>query len=83
MKKLTNIDNILEELKVSDPESYKEIIEHTAKAAKEWGGQRTNAGRKPKTGTVLNFSKRITQKEGKFIDYAREHNIDLDDLMQG
>ena len=35
------------------------------------------------TGQVLDFTKRLTEKEARFIDYAREHNINFDDLMEG
>ena len=50
----------------------------------KWGGARINAGRKAKPKTqVLQFTKRLTQKEAMFIDYARAHNINYDDLMQG
>ncbi len=48
-----------------------------------WGGARENSGRKPKNGVVLKFTKRLSEKEVKFINYAREHHINYDDLMQG
>ena len=47
------------------------------------GGYRENAGRKPKTGVVLKFQIRVSEKEKEFINYARSHNIDYDSLMQG
>lgn len=53
------------------------------KTVAKWGGTRANSGRKRVTGQVLDFTKRLTEKEARFIDYAREHNIDFDDLMQG
>lgn len=54
------------------------------KAAKIWGGARANSGRKTKPkGELLSFTKRLTEKEIRFIDYARAHNINYDDLMQG
>ena len=49
----------------------------------KWGGVRKNSGRKRVTGQILDFTKRLTEKEARFIDYAREHNIDVEDLMQG
>lgn len=49
----------------------------------KWGGVRANSGRKRVTGQVLDFTKRLTEKEARFIDYAREHNINFDDLMEG
>lgn len=50
----------------------------------KWGGARANSGRKAVvSGKILKFTKRLTEQEAKFIDYAREHNIDYNDLMQG
>ncbi len=49
----------------------------------KWGGARKGAGRKPKTGNVLEFQIRVSKKEKEFINYARTHNINYDDLMQG
>lgn len=48
----------------------------------KWGGARKGAGRKPKTGNVLEFQIRVSKKEKEFINYARSHNINYDDLMQ-
>ena len=59
----------------------KEIREEVEKI--KWGGKRKNAGRKPKTGVVLDFRIRVSEKEKQFIDYARSHNINYDELMQG
>lgn len=47
------------------------------------GGLRKGAGRKPKTGIVLKFQIRVSEKEKQFINYARSHNVDYDSLMQG
>ncbi len=47
------------------------------------GGKRTGAGRKLKTGNILKFQIRVSEKEKKFINYAREHKLDYDSLMQG
>ncbi len=65
-------------------EKAQEIISQADKEINEikWGGRRAGAGRKPK-GEVLQFTRRLTEKENKFIDYARAHNINYDDLMQG
>ncbi len=65
-------------------EKAQEIISQAEEEIKEikWGGKRAGAGRKPK-GEVLQFTRRLTEKENKFIDYARAHNINYDDLMQG
>lgn len=83
MKKLTNLKEIMDELKLSDPQMYEEIQQEVADEVRKWGGKRENAGRKPKTGTVLDFRIRVSEKEKEFIDYARSHNINYDDLMQG
>lgn len=47
------------------------------------GGERKGAGRKPKTGVVLKFQIRVSEKEKEFLQYARSHNLDYDNLMQG
>ncbi|DAA96927.1 TPA: hypothetical protein CPT80_03700 [Candidatus Gastranaerophilales bacterium HUM_9] len=47
------------------------------------GGARKGAGRKPKTGVVLKFQIRVSEKEKEFLNYARAHNLDYDSLMQG
>ena len=49
----------------------------------KWGGQRENAGRRTKTGTVLKICYRVSEKEKEFLNYARSHNINYDELMQG
>ena len=54
---------------------YKETFGH--------GGKRKGAGRKPKTGILLEFQVRLSAKEKEFINYARNHHLDYDELMQG
>ena len=54
---------------------YKEKFSH--------GGKRKNAGRKTKTGVVLKFQIRVSEKEKEFLNYARNHNLNYDELMQG
>ena len=50
----------------------------------KWGGSREGSGRKAKPkGEVLQFTKRLTQKEVNFIDYARSHHLNYDELMEG
>lgn len=83
MKKLVKAKDIIEELKQTDIETYEEIKHNTELVRNEWGGKRENAGRKPKTGNVLEFRIRVSKKEKEFIDYARAHNLNYDDLMQG
>ncbi|MDR1168316.1 MAG: hypothetical protein LBK53_05435 [Heliobacteriaceae bacterium] len=57
----------------------REVAEEVAKIR---GGKRAGAGRKPKTGFVLQFQVRLSEKEKEFIQYAREHNINYDNLMR-
>ena len=47
------------------------------------GGKRKGAGRKPKTGVVLKFQVRLSAKEKEFITWARSHNLNYDELMEG
>lgn len=47
------------------------------------GGKRENTGRPRTTAKILKITKRLTEDEVRFIDYAREHHINYDDLMQG
>lgn len=67
------------------PEETQDLINEAENEIKEikWGGKRQNSGRRPLNGQVLSFTKRLTEKEARFIDYAREHHINYDDLMQG
>ncbi len=66
-------------------EKAKIILSEANEEIKEikWGGKRTGAGRKPKSGVVLKFQVRLSAKEKEFINYARSHNLDYDELMQG
>lgn len=84
MKKLTNAKDLIENLKTTDIETYNEIKENTANIAKKWGGKRINSGRKHTVGDkLLKFTKRLSDIEVKFIEYARAHKINYEDLMQG
>ena len=60
---------------LSGEKYYKETFGH--------GGKRKGAGRKPKTGVVLEFQVRLSAKEKEFINYARNHHLNYDELMQG
>lgn len=64
-------------------ESAERVRENIRKNIEKWGGKRQNAGRKPKTGVVLEFRMRVSEKEKEFLDYARSHNLNYDELMQG
>lgn len=78
---MTTNDDIIKSLSKDRQERINNLVkEDIAK----WGGARVNSGRKTVIeGKVLNFTKRVTEKEAQFIDYARKHNINYDDLMQG
>ncbi len=66
------------------PEEFAEQVrQNVENEVKKWGGKRKNAGRKPKTGVVLNFKIRLSEKEKQFIQYARTHHLNYDELMQG
>ena len=77
---MTTNDEIINSLPIERQQKIREMV---AKEVKKWGGKRKGAGRKPKTGNVLEFRIRVSKKEKDFIDYARSHKINYDDLMQG
>ena len=58
---------------------YKNVAEEVSK----WGGKREGAGRRTKTGTTLKITVRLSENEKRFIEYARDHNINLEKLIQG
>ena len=60
---------------LSGDEYYKQTFGH--------GGKREGAGRKPTNGVVLKFQIRVSEKEKEFIHFARLHNLNYDELMQG
>lgn len=79
-KIITNEDLILQ----LSQERQEKIAKEVEANVKKWGGIRKNSGRKSTvTGKLLKFTKRLTDEEVKFINYAREHNINYNDLMQG
>lgn len=47
------------------------------------GGKRENSGRPRTTANVLKITKRLTEEEARFIEYARAHHINYEDLMEG
>lgn len=65
------------------PEDAQQLQEEVKTEVAKWGGKRANAGRKTKTGTVLKLCMKVSEKEKEFINYARNHHINYDDLMQG
>lgn len=80
MRNRITTDDLINQL---PPERRQKVLDNVEKEILKWGGKRANAGRKPKTGTVLEFRMRVSKKEKEFINYARAHNINYDDLMQG
>ncbi len=82
MKKLKTNDDLIKELLT--PEEQAEVYAYVEKeVAKYWGGKRENSGRKPKDrAKVLKFQVRVSEKEKEFLKYAREHNLNYDELMQ-
>ena len=65
-------------------EEYTELSgDNYYKATFSHGGKREGAGRKPKTGVVLEFQVRLSAKEKEFINWARSHNLNYDELMKG
>ena len=82
MKPITTKD-IMNELLTS--EEIAEVEEDVKKeVARIRGGKREGSGRKAKVnGKILKFTKRLTDEEVKFIDYARQHNINYNELMEG
>ncbi len=81
MKRVTN-DDLMKELLTS--EEVKELKNEVLNEVKSFrGGKREGSGRKLITGKVLKFTKRVTDEEARFIDYARKHHINYEDLMQG
>ena len=80
MNRLTTED-LINELPIDSQARVKAEVQ---RLVAKWGGVREGAGRKPKeAGKVLSFTKRLTEKEVQFIDYARSHHLNYDDLMQG
>lgn len=82
MKNLKTNDELIKELLT--PEEQAELQDEVNKeVVKYWGGARNGAGRKPKEeSNVLKFQVRVSSKEKAFLKYAREHNIDYDELMR-
>lgn len=79
-----SLDEILSDRKIFTAECAEKIEANALSEAKKiWGGARANSGRKTITGKVLKFTKKLSEEEVRFIDYARSHNINYEDLMQG
>ena len=81
-KIVTNDDLI----KMLPPKEQEQIHEEAKKIIIKYkgrGGKRENSGRPRTTLKVLKFTKRLTEDEVRFIDYAREHHLNYNELMQG
>ncbi len=76
---------IMDELKQSDPDSYKEIIEDSDKEIEElrkWGGKRINAGRKKVYTDRVAINKRVKKDTVLLIkDYSKSHNISENEAL--
>ena len=83
MKIITNEDAMNELLTSEEKAEVKAEVEAIVLEYKGRGGKRENSGRPRTTAKVLKFTKRLTEDEARFIDYAREHHINYDDLMEG
>ena len=81
-KIITNDDLIKmlpqEEQEQIHAEAEKIILEYKGR-----GGKRKNSGRPRTTVKILKLTKRLTEDEARFIDYARAHKLNYDELMQG
>ncbi|MCD7878943.1 MAG: hypothetical protein LUG16_03295 [Candidatus Gastranaerophilales bacterium] len=82
MKIITNEDAMNELLTPEEKAEVKAEVEAVVLKYKGRGGKRENSGRPRTTAKILKFTKRLTEDEAKFIDYAREHNINYYDLME-
>ena len=83
MDKLKTNDELIKELLT--PEEQAELHNEVSKEVKKVrGGYREGSGRKKKNpDNVLQFQIRVTGKEKRFIKYARAHNFNYDELMEG
>ena len=81
-KIITN-DDLIKMLPEEEQQQIHAEAETIISKYKGRGGKRVNSGRPRTTGQILKFTKRLTEDEARFIDYAREHHINYDDLMQG
>lgn len=80
--KTTTQDLINKHFTAEEAQQLREEISEEVEKIK-WGGKRFNAGRKTKTGVVLKCVVKVSEKEKEFLNYARNHNLNYDELMQG
>ncbi|MBE7708921.1 MAG: hypothetical protein E7Z93_00565 [Cyanobacteria bacterium SIG32] len=83
MDNLKTNDDLIKELLT--PEEQTELYNEVDQEVKKiHGGFREGSGRKKKNpDNVLQFQMRVSKKEKSFLQYARSHNIDYDELMEG
>ena len=76
---------VLSEEQIITEEEYNELSgEDYYREKFKHGGARQGAGRKKKDeDNVLKFQVRVSKKEKSFLDYARSHHLNYDELMQG
>lgn len=72
-------EQIMEELKQTDPESYKQIIEESDKEIaeiKKWGGKRSNSGRKKHNKDKVKRTFELEKNDVICLEnYAKKHRI--------
>ena len=83
MDNIKSNDDLINEL-LNSEEKIELHNEVDSEVKKIRGGFREGAGRKKKNpDNVLQFQIRVSKKEKQFLNYARNHNIDYDSLMEG
>jgi len=74
-----SLDQILEELKQTDPESYNEIISESNKEIEEirkWGGKRANSGRKKTDKEKIKKTFELEKSDVVSLkEYAKKHKL--------
>ena len=81
--KIVTNDDLIKMLPEDEQKQIHAEAEAIISKYKGRGGKRENSGRPRTAAKILKFTKRLTEDEARFIDYAREHHINYDDLMQG
>jgi hypothetical protein len=83
-RKIKTIDEILEETRQNDPESYTRIIKEVEECKKKFerGGKRYGAGRKRIKDKCLCFTIRVDSDEKNLIETTRKNKIDISKLIK-
>lgn len=78
-KELYTLNELLEEVKINDPESYKSIQRQTEEKITQYrlhGGKRENAGRKKSLYTKITCSFSLPDEIVIVLEnYSKEHNL--------